>query len=574
MQHWVAVFGGLLLSLCLALRGRLLELLAEVSNDGAPEAPNDDALQVTIAAPVLLRVDPRVRPLADCLGVLAPSAPLAIQGGEGYDAARHMKNSRTDIQATPLAAIRVQGNEDVKTAIRCAKQVGVQVCARAGGHGFENYAGCSGGLLIDVQDLQGFSVDDGRKVVTFGAGHTNGQLYYKLGTGGRELTVPGGTVSGVGLAGLTLGCGRGALTNIHGLACDSVLGLKYVDQAGNVHWANATHNQDMYWMARGSGGEFPGIVTEFEMQAYDHPKEIYERTCTIGGMRDPAVAARAKALMQAWWPEVPELVKPERKAFTHVYVWNQGDLIYLSLCIDCNETEKAWLNSKSTKIARAGNATCVERSYSWFDYILYESGVQENIIDNTSEALLDRKQGWGAWTLRDGSPADHLAQRNGATMLNTWTISDELIDAVIDWTVTRTLSIRPALEPYDLMILIFPLGGPMISRVGANETAYKNRDSKFVFATKHQYHNPANNDGIDRHHKGMWEKLQALMGCQGFYNYLDKDNGPCANQDEDSWLGFFFSDVEKMKAIKRAQDPRGVFRSRIPLGAPRETVIM
>ena len=97
------------------------------------------------------------------------------------------------------------------------------------------------------------------------------------------------------MAGLWLGCGRGVLTQWLGLSCDSMLAIEYVDARGDTQYADAEHNADMFWLARGGGGEFPGVVTHFTAQAYPEPSVISLRSlvCTAPPPSMPRVAARA-----------------------------------------------------------------------------------------------------------------------------------------------------------------------------------------------------------------------------------------------------------------------------------------
>lgn len=128
-----------------------------------------------------------------------------------YNASRQCKSTRLDISPVLIAVVRVQNVTEVQTAVQCGARHGTHVCARAGGHGFENDAGCSGGVVIDLQDLRSLDVNESSHVIRFGAGNTLGQLYYKL-QQEHDLVVPGGAESGVGAAGL--GCGRGMLTQL------------------------------------------------------------------------------------------------------------------------------------------------------------------------------------------------------------------------------------------------------------------------------------------------------------------------------------------------------------------------
>jgi len=229
--------------------------------------------------------------------------------------------------------VRVTRKEHVQEAVKCAAAAGATISARSGAHSFDNQA-CAGDVIIDVSPLDSFDRAPG-DVVTFGSGHLHGQLYYKLSQHG--LVVAGGAENGVGTAGLWLGCGRGPLTVIHGLSCDSIRAIEYVDATGGLRTADARHNADMYWMARGGGGEFPGIVTNFTAQAHRMPQRVRQIVCNFD--------ARATGwwVIKAWAENLQEMQDPNRKLFTHIKVLGgNGGGLYGS-CFDCSPAEYDWL---------------------------------------------------------------------------------------------------------------------------------------------------------------------------------------------------------------------------------------
>lgn len=79
----------------------------------------------------------------------------------------------------------------------------------------------------------------------------------------------------VGVSGLTLGGGKGYLIRQHGLLSDRLVGLDYIDQEGNLQTANSQTNSDVYWLARGAGGQsFPGLVLRFRFEAVPMPSQV------------------------------------------------------------------------------------------------------------------------------------------------------------------------------------------------------------------------------------------------------------------------------------------------------------
>lgn len=481
-------------------------------------------------------------------------------GDSAYDEVKQCVNKRPGAIPSPLAVVRVSSAAEVQVAVRCAVAHGVQACARAGGHGFDNDAGCTGGVLIDVQGLQSFSVDIGTKVTSFGAGHCLGQLYYKLAQDPYRLLVPAGAVNGVGAAGLVLGCGRGLHTQQHGLACDSLLGVEYVDATGEMQVANATTHAELLWMAKGGGGNFPGIVTTFTMQAYDMPAEVYMVHCAFP-------ANEAKTVIQNWLSQGEAMVEPQRKLFTSLQMWNNPAVVDVVLnCFDCNATEKHWVRSVMTIIKHTNpSQTCSEpreAHRTWLDQILYESGHDHGMVDvpdgrPKEEGLLDCSNGWGS-----KGPLD--ASKNGGHMGYEWSVTDELLDDVLHFTHQDTPQ-----QAYGVMVEWYLTGGPVVESFSRSSAAYGPRDAKWVLHYKHQWAATEGNEVMEtmmEHHLSMSEAIDEHLPCSNFYNYLDNDM-PCAATN-DEWLQAHFSDVPRMKAIKAAVDPDGVFRSRI---APTES---
>jgi len=477
---------------------------------------------------------------------------VAFPGEQRYEEARKCKNLRRDIEPRPLAVARVNATSEVQAAVRCASAAGVEACARAGGHGFENAAGCSGGVLVDVQDLHSLEVDVATKTVRFGSGCTLGQLYYRLKVH-HGLVVPGGAESSVGAAGLFLGCGRGLLTHLHGLACDTILGLEYVDARGELRTADARTNADMLWMARGGGGEFPGIITRFRVQAFDAPQSLYSYDCSL-------YPEHGKAWLRAWLARLPDMLGPGRGIFTNAKLWGGLDLRFSSMCVDCDQQQRTWLDQTIAAIAREGGGHyhCHNYTQDWFSRLLYEAGVHTGAIENDPRALMDRHQGFG-------SRGEFLASKNGGRVLQQYSMPDDLLDATLNWTYSRF----PAGHAYQLVVVLYPLGGAKVEEVPASAGAYGHRAGKLVYHTKHQWHAGSREEMelLTRHHRGMATDLEPRLPCQEFYNYMAGEL-PCAPSN-DAWLAAHFSDVPRMKAIKAAADPTGVFRSRLPLPARR-----
>lgn len=178
-----------------------------------------------------------------------------------YETDRRIWNGSIDRH--PALIARCAGVSDVRAAVRFAREHGLLVAVRGGGHSFPGHSVCDGGLVIDLSPMKGIRVDPAARTVRAQAGVLLGELDRE--TQGFGLAVPAGIVTHTGLAGLTLGGGIGFLMRKHGLTIDNLLSADVVTAAGEFVTASERENPDLFWGIRGGGGNF-GIVTEFEFR--------------------------------------------------------------------------------------------------------------------------------------------------------------------------------------------------------------------------------------------------------------------------------------------------------------------
>jgi FAD/FMN-containing dehydrogenase len=185
-----------------------------------------------------------------------------IQAGDpGYDEHRAIWNGSIDRHPTLIA--RCAGVADVIAALRLARESGMPIAVRSGGHSFPGLSVCDGGVVIDLGLMRRIRVDPEGRTVRVQAGVRLGELDRE--TQAFGLAVPAGIVTHTGLAGLTLGGGIGWLMRKYGLTIDQLLSVDLVTADGELVTASATQNGDLFWGIRGGGGNF-GIVTEFEFR--------------------------------------------------------------------------------------------------------------------------------------------------------------------------------------------------------------------------------------------------------------------------------------------------------------------
>jgi FAD/FMN-containing dehydrogenase len=205
------------------------------------------------------------RSLADAVGKLGKtfSGQLLQPNDPGYDKARKVHNGLIDRR--PALIARCHGVADVVDAVKLARDLGLEVAVRGGGHNVAGRATVDNGLMIDLATMKGIHVEPRGKTVRAQGGVTWGGLNRETQLHGLAAT--GGVVSTTGIAGLTLGGGLGWLMSKYGLALDNLLSIDLVLADGRTLTASNNDNADLFWALRGGGGNF-GVATSFGYQLH------------------------------------------------------------------------------------------------------------------------------------------------------------------------------------------------------------------------------------------------------------------------------------------------------------------
>ena len=197
--------------------------------------------------------------------VIAPGDP-------DYDKARTVFYGGVDRH--PAVIIRVSDANDVARVVNLARESGLELAVRSGGHSTAGHSVSEGGIVLDLSNMKDLQIDPRSRTAWAETGLTAGELTTALGAHG--LAVGFGDTGSVGIGGITLGGGVGYLVRKFGLTIDSLLAAEVVTADGQIRHVDEQTHPDLFWAIRGGGGNF-GVVTRFKFQLHEVPN-------VVGGM--------------------------------------------------------------------------------------------------------------------------------------------------------------------------------------------------------------------------------------------------------------------------------------------------
>jgi FAD/FMN-containing dehydrogenase len=180
-----------------------------------------------------------------------------------YDALRVVVLGGADPR--PAVIARPLDDADVAAAVAFARDAGLPLAIRSGGHSGAGHGSVDGGLVVDLRDMRAVDVDPGDRTAWVEAGATAGET--TAATAAHGLAVGVGDTGSVGVSGITLGGGVGFLSRAHGLTVDNLLAADVVLADGRVVRADADRHPELFWALRGGGGNF-GVVTRFRFRLH------------------------------------------------------------------------------------------------------------------------------------------------------------------------------------------------------------------------------------------------------------------------------------------------------------------
>ena len=426
------------------------------------------------------------------------SGTVIRRGDAGYDQARQVWNGMID--RSPAAIFRCSTTADVVAAVNFAREEGLALAVRGGGHNAAGLALVDDGLVIDLSGMRAVRVDADKRVAYV----QGGALWRDLdaATHPHGLATTGGVISSTGVGGLTLGGGLGWLMRQHGLACDNVLAVEIVTADGQVRRASATENPELFWAVRGGGGNF-GVVTNFEFRL--HPmRTLYAGMLVFPGPQAPQVLRRYR--------EVAESAPDELTVFAAMMTSPDGQPI------------TAIFPAYNGPLGKAEAAVKPFRDLG-------------PVADQVQEMPYPALQSM----LDDGFPSGlHVYWRSDFLK----GLPDEALDALVD----RFQAITSPLSA----LLIEQFGGA-VARVSADETAFAQRDAMFNLAIVSRWMEPANPSIHTEWARQTSAAMRPFASGGVYVNYLGEEGA-------DRVKAAYGAKYEKLVAVKKKYDPKNLFR--------------
>lgn len=428
---------------------------------------------------------------------------LLRPGEADYETARKIWNAMIDKR--PALIARCAGVADVIQSVNFARDHGLLLSVRGGGHNVAGNALCDGGLMIDLSAMKGIRVDPRGRTARADGGCTWRDFDQETAMFGLATT--GGIIPATGIGGLTLGGGLGWLMRKHGLSCDNLLSADVVTASGKLIAASASEHSDLFWGLRGGGGNF-GVVTSFDYR-------LHEVDQVLGGM----------------------VIYPLDRAhhvlrFLRDFATTAPDeLACMAVFLTAPDGSKAL----AIIVCYCGSIADGERVLR----PLRQFGPPA--ADQIEAMPYTRLQG----LLEPGFPPG-LQNYWKSNFLND--ITDEAITVLID-------HFREVPSPSSAMA-IEQLGGAL-SRVAETDTAFGHRSARYNFLIVSSWPKPDENEKHIRWTRSLWQAMQPFSTGGVYVNYLGEEADEGAKRIH---AAYGAAKHERLVKLKNKYDPGNLFR--------------
>ncbi|WP_024805626.1 FAD-binding oxidoreductase [Nocardia sp. BMG51109] len=203
----------------------------------------------------------------------ARSLTRITRSDRDFDRLRRGWNQR--FQANPFEVVLPTDTREVSLALQDARDRGLPVRIRSGGHSVDGFSAADDAVVIDLRSLDGIDIDPDAKYAEVGAGARIHAVYESLAAHGR--VIPGGVSHTVGMGGFITGGGLGTLARWLGAMAHNVAEFDIVDARGDIRRVTPQREPDLYWACLGAGGGNFGVITKFVLRLTPMPTAVWFR---------------------------------------------------------------------------------------------------------------------------------------------------------------------------------------------------------------------------------------------------------------------------------------------------------
>ncbi len=423
----------------------------------------------------------------------------------GYDDARTVLPGNIDRR--PAVIVRPVDAAEVSTIVSLARDTGIELAVRGGGHSGPGFGVCDGGIVLDLSALKALDVDVDERSAWAETGLTAGE--YTNAAGAHGLATGFGDTASVGIGGLTLGGGIGFLLRKFGMTIDDLLGAEIVTADGELLEVDEENHPDLFWAIRGGGGNF-GVATRFRFRLHEVPS-------IVGGIlmlpATPEVITAFLAEAEAAPDELTTIANVMRTPpMPFVPEEHHGALAIFAL------------------MAYAGDTDAGERAVAPF------RALAEPLADmlrpmTYPEIYMPDEEDYHPIAVGKTRFADHIDEAAAATIL------DRITDSSAMMAVTQ----------------IRALGGAM-ARVPADATAFAHRQNRLMVTVASVYEDLGE---TAKHHAWVDDLARTLLegqeGHGAYVNFLGEEGGAGVREayPDPTW--------DRLGSIKRTYDPDNLF---------------